>query len=217
MTMGRALIFVIVIGGAIALATALFPQIDLWVSGLFFTTGQGFWLGRVAALDLFRTLSMWPSWGFALYALALLILRFFRPQTKGMSNRAALFLLLGVLLAPLFTVNAVLKDHWGRARPAQVIEFGGPWTFTPWYRVGLECPENCSFVSGEMAGATYLFAPASLTPPPYRPYAYALVAVYAGAVGLLRIAYGGHFFSDVALSALVTLLILASLRRFLLR
>jgi len=68
-----------------------------------------------------------------------------------------------------------------------------------------------------MAGATYLFAPASLTPPPIRPYAYALVAVYAGAVGLLRIAYGGHFFSDVALSALFTLLILASLRRFLLR
>ncbi len=207
----------IALGGAVALATALWPGLDLWVTGLFYTPGDGFAATQHPALNLFRTVSMWPSWACGIGAGLFLIARLIRPQLPGPSNRAALFLLLGVLLAPVFAVNAVLKDHWGRARPAQVTQFGGPWAFTPWYRIGQQCPENCSFVSGEMAGATYLLAPASLAPPPVRPYAYAGVAVYAVIVGGLRIAYGGHFFSDVVLSGVLTALILAALHRFLLR
>ena len=45
---------------------------------------------------------------------------------------------------------------WGRPRPVMVTEFGGPWTFKPWYDPSGACPKNCSFFSGEGEGYSHL-------------------------------------------------------------
>ena len=76
------------------------------------------------------------------------------------------------------------------------------------------CDRNCSFVSGEASSAIWLLAVALLLPrgpsasgrPPDRGL--------RGAPLLNRIAFGGHFLSDVLLSFGLTLLLVAVLHRF---
>ena len=60
-----------------------------------------------------------------------------------------------------------------------------------------------------------MVAPASVLPPPWR--APAIVAAFAFGVGagLLRMAFGGHYLSDVLLGGLVTLIVIEVVRRLL--
>ena len=57
---------------------------------------------------------------------------------------------------PGLVVNGVLKAFWGRARPSQILEFGGAAQFTPPVQIADQCARNCSFVSGEASGVTML-------------------------------------------------------------
>ena len=198
-----------IVGLLTAAVFAIWPELDLFTSGLFFRPGIGFWENAVPALDLIRTYSMWPAFVIGIGSAVLLPLRLVFVQTFSFVDwRPLVFLLTSVLLAPLLLVNAILKDMWDRARPVQVHEFSGPWNFTPWYRVGMECDTNCSFVSGEMSGAMWLLAPAALLPEKWRNLGYGLVLVYSAFIGLMRVAYGGHFLSDVLLSAVLTYFII---------
>ena len=54
-----------------------------------------------------------------------------RRPVAGLDAKAWLFLFLGLLVGPGLVVNGILKDHWGRARPAEIIEFGGTAHFSP--------------------------------------------------------------------------------------
>ncbi|MGD0024233.1 MAG: phosphatase PAP2 family protein, partial [Xanthobacteraceae bacterium] len=112
-------------------------------------------------------------------------------------GRAALFLVLTLALGPGILANEVLKDHWGRSRPIDVTEFGGTDRFTPWWDPRGECPNNCSFIAGEPAGAFWTLAPAALAPPQWRLPAYGAALAFGAAIGVLRVAGGGHFFTDV--------------------
>ncbi len=58
-----------------------------------------------------------------------------------------------------------------------------------------------------------MVAPASVLPPPWR--APAMVAAFAFGFGasLLRLAFGGHYLSDVLLGGLVTLIVIEIVRR----
>ena len=46
-------------------------------------------------------------------------------RSPGVPGRAAVFLVLSLLLGPGLLVNVILKDNWGRPRPGSVVEFGG--------------------------------------------------------------------------------------------
>ncbi|HLN07736.1 MAG TPA: phosphatase PAP2 family protein, partial [Xanthobacteraceae bacterium] len=116
-------------------------------------------------------------------------------------------LLVTLALAPGLMANGLLKEHGGRSRPIDVKDFAGTDRFVPWWDLRGECPQNCSFVSGESSGAFWAFAPASLAPAQLRPLAYGAVIVFGSAIGALRMAFGGHFFSDVAFAGVFTFLI----------
>jgi membrane-associated PAP2 superfamily phosphatase len=103
-------------------------------------------------------------------------------------------------LGPGVLTNLVLKEHWGRARPIDITELGGDYRFTPWWDPRGDCPDNCSFVAGEPSGGFWTLAPAALAPPQLRLLAYGGALAFGTAVGLLRIAGGGHFFTDVVFS-----------------
>ena len=45
-----------------------------------------------------------------------------------------LFVVLTLAVGSGLITHAILKDHWGRPRPRQVIEFGGEQKFRPFYR-----------------------------------------------------------------------------------
>jgi membrane-associated phospholipid phosphatase len=114
-----------------------------------------------------------------------------------MSPRAAVFLVTTLILGPGLLVNVTLKDYWPRSRPIDVPAFSGSERFVPWWDPRGACPKNCSFVAGESAGAFWTLAPASLAPPPWRALAYAAAVAFGAGVGMLRIMFGGHFFTDV--------------------
>lgn len=139
----------------------------------------------------------------------------FRPGARmPVSVRDALWMLTTAGLANGLLVNLVLKEHWGRARPHQTLEFGGAGTFTPAWTMSDACASNCSFVSGEAANAFWMLTALCLVPAGYRAPAGAFLVVLAGTVAFNRVAFGGHYLSDVVLSGLMVLTIAAVLRFF---
>jgi lipid A 4'-phosphatase len=89
-----------------------------------------------------------------------------------------------------------------------VSEFAGDQQFVPWWDPRGGCGRNCSFFSGEGATAFWTLAPAALAPPSWRPLAYAGAVVFGSVTSGLRMAFGGHFFTDVAIAGLVTFLVI---------
>lgn len=202
---------VLVLAAAIAVV-AIFPEADLVVARWFWTPADAFWLSGHGWAALLRRVSMWPTIGLGIAALVSVLQHILAPSSRQfMTARAAVFLFLTVVAAPVVLVNGVLKEHWDRARPVHVTELGGPWRFTPWWRPGdgTECRTNCSFISGESSGAAWLAAPALLAPPAVRPAALAAVAAYTVLISALRMGFGGHFLSDTLIATLLTLLIVA--------
>jgi len=117
----------------------------------------------------------------------------------GLTRKALVFLTLSLAIGPGLLVNATFKDHWGRARPMQIVEFGGTQKFTPAFVITDQCARNCSFTSGHASAGFYLFSFAFLL---RRRRAIAIVSAGAlgGLIGLGRIAQGSHFLSDVIFS-----------------
>src|SRR5205807_1657426 len=60
----------------------------------------------------------------------------------------------------------------------------------------------------EGATAFWTYAPAALTPPAWRPLAYAAATLFGVTASVLRMAFGGHFFTDVAAAGLVSFLVI---------
>ena len=202
-----AVILVAIILAAVLIATALLPQIDVRLARAFYGGAEkGFALRSQSALILLRELGYYlPIVVLVLTGLVFLLGK--RKPRAGaiLSGRRFAFLALSFALGPGLMVNGVLKEASHRPRPAQLVEFGGMSPFRAWYRLDGACEHNCSFASGEVAGATWLFAPASLLPPPWRALAIGLSSGVTVAVAALRMAFGGHFISDAAAAVLVTL------------
>jgi lipid A 4'-phosphatase len=120
-----------------------------------------------------------------------------RGGLVGLAQARWCFLAAMLAIGPGLVANVILKDNWGRARPRQVVEFGGTKQFTPPLVPARECARNCSFVSGEASSAYAPFFAAALLLPQFR------LALIAGgtlsglAAGLIRMSQGGHFLSDV--------------------
>ena len=198
------------------------PQMDLGFSSLFYTPGQGF-------IDLetrssSRTLPFlpWITKGFVAISVLLLIRniiaswRHRQTTTLPVSTRTILFLLFTLGLGPGLMVNVILKDQSGRARPYQIQAFGGDKTFTPIFAATAQCQRNCSFVSGDAALGYFFFAFAFVARK--RRAAIALSAYTLGtAIGLVRIAQGAHFLSDVIFAGFFTILVAWILSILLLR
>ncbi|WP_354435611.1 phosphatase PAP2 family protein [Martelella mangrovi] len=109
--------------------------------------------------------------------------------------------LVALFIGPGILVNWILKEISHRPRPRNTDLFGGLHPFVPAGDFSGSCISNCSFVSGESAAAGWLFCYAIflvpnrlkllLSPP--------LIAVSISAP-VMRVAYGGHYVSDVVLA-----------------
>lgn len=180
-----------------------FPAIDLIVSGWFYSSSGGFTLASDPALRLLRASSDWVIIGVVLIALFCIFRQVVPGPVVWSRIRAPVWLLAGMALGPGLLVNGLLKTYWGRPRPIQIDAFGGDamhqkvWVVSDW------CDRNCSFVSGEASAAAWLVAAALVTPRRIRPAATLIALVYAGALSLNRIAFGGHFLSDIVFAWLI--------------
>jgi len=210
------LLVVLALAIAIGAIFAVFPDLDLRIARLFFEPRERwFALTRYIFVDghmwllRLRDATMWLVAALALAPVAALILKLLRPtKPMLMSPRSILFLLGTLALAPGVLANGVLKEHWGRPRPIEVREFTGNETFVPWWDPRGTCDQNCSFISGEGSGAFWTLAPAALAPAPVRAAAYAAALAFGAAVGVMRMAVGGHFFTDIAFAGVFTFLII---------
>src|SRR5438874_12246030 len=194
----------------IGLLFGIHPELDLKLAALFYdAAAKSFPLKLNALAAIARDGAMWIAWGLALPAIAALVIKLARPDKPLLiSGRAIIFLLVTLVLSAGVLTNLTFKSYWGRPRPVVVTEFNGPAPFVAWWDPRGTCGRNCSFFSGEGATAFWAYAPAALTPPPWRPVAYAAATLFGITTSLLRMAFGGHFFSDVAIAGLVTFLVI---------
>jgi lipid A 4'-phosphatase len=194
----------------IGLLFGIFPELDLKLAALFYdSAATSFPLKRSALAAFARDSAMWIAWAIALPALASIVVKLVRPDRPMLiPARAAVFLLVTILLSAVVLTNLTFKSHWGRPRPVVVTQFNGPWEFVPWWDPRGACERNCSFFSGEGATAFWTYAPAALTPPAWRALAYTAATLFGIVTSVLRMAFGGHFFTDVAAAGLVSFLVI---------
>jgi len=193
------------IGLAIAFALAwmftLWPQLDLRASALF-RDAHGAFIGDSlpGVRVLYRAIPI-TGWLYALAGpvIALAWIRRQHPLGRRWSRRLAALAWVSLLGSGLL-INAGLKEHWGRARPIQVSEFGGAQHFSPALAPTDQCRHNCSFVSGHAASGYVLMAVGLMGTVATR-RRWLLVGLAWGAIaGLARVAQGGHFLSDTLFS-----------------
>ncbi|KIL99787.1 Phosphoesterase PA-phosphatase related [Paramagnetospirillum magnetotacticum MS-1] len=197
----------------------LFPAIDIGTSALFYdAAGRGFPF-RVHPLGEFarKTLPIFLFIAAGLIALGGAASALLKRPVAGIDPRKALLVVVSLALGPGLMVNVVLKDNWGRPRPSTIAEFNAGHTpalrYTPPLIISDQCPDNCSFPSGHAALGFWTVSLALMAPPRRR-----RIAVMAGlgfglAMGLVRIAQGGHFLSDVAYSGVIVVGLIMGLHR----
>jgi lipid A 4'-phosphatase len=206
---------------AATLATLLFlgnPDIDLAASRLFYAGNAVFVGQHLAWVDALRDAFRGLFIGAIAFCVAGLLLTWqVRPQWLHLRKLHWVFLAACLAVGPGLVANLILKDHWGRARPRQAVEFGGTKAFTPPLLPARQCPRNCSFVSGEAASTFVVpYALAILIP------RWSVVLVTAGtagglAAGVVRMAQGAHFLSDVVFAGVFMALVVLLLRALILR
>lgn len=198
---------------------AVWPGLDLALSGLFYRPGAGFAAQDQPLAEAFRQAVWNLSIGLVVASALCLVAALAGYRALGLPPRLWVFILSLYALSTGVLVNGILKAYWGRARPAQVTEFGGDARFTPAWQVSDQCESNCSFVSGEVSGTVALSVGLWLIldalAPRLGPGVVRLGRVIALAlpvlVALQRVASGRHFVSDAVLSALFTLMVAAAL------
>lgn len=204
------LIIALGLAAFVGLLFGFYPELDLKLASLFYDTAtKSFPLKSNTVAEFARDAAMWIAWGLATPAIVALVVKLVRPDRPLLiSGRAMVFLLATLLLSAGVLTNLTFKSYWGRPRPVVVTQFNGPEQFVPWWDPRGSCDRNCSFFSGEGATAFWTYAPAALTPPAWRPLAYAAATLFGVVTSGLRMAFGGHFFTDVAIAGLVTFLVI---------
>jgi lipid A 4'-phosphatase len=205
---------------------ALWPGLDLWVARLFFDPQGAFTAFDTGLPNLIR-LAIWRASELllALAIAATIIGLWTKAPVLQVPRQVWTYVLLLYLLAPGILVDVVVKRIWGRARPADVTEFGGNLLFTPPHQLAHQCARNCSFVAGEMAGSMALAISLFLILRQFRTrlhmtqYRVAQILIFAVPLysGFQRIAGGRHFLSDVIFAGLLVLFVAEILRPLVLR
>ncbi|WP_305987903.1 phosphatase PAP2 family protein [Roseibium sp. MMSF_3544] len=195
--------------GAVSLFFLIFPNVDFWASGLFYSDVSGFWAQNDAFLRDVRHLGPFLVRVIAVTCLGVLLLKLLVPgRPPLMPLRQPLFLLSTLILGPGILVNSILKNNWGRPRPRYVEEFGGDLPFQPVWKITDYCQHNCSFTSGEASAAIWLTSVAFLVPATWRKAVLLFVLPLCLILSVNRVAFGGHFLSDTLLSWGLTLLLI---------
>lgn len=213
----RPLLFVLAALAAVSLVFVLAPGLDLTVSRLFYDPVSVSFIGAGGIVEFVRDVGRYIVWLFAIAIGLSILTKVAVPKSPLLvSPRAILFLLASLAIGPGLIVNAILKNQWGRARPREILEFGGDATFSPAWWPSDQCNLNCSFVSGEAAWAFFLVSLVFIVPKGWRPAAAIATIAFAALISATRIAGGGHFLSDVVIAWLVVLLVIVAFYRLIL-
>jgi lipid A 4'-phosphatase len=204
------LVIALAVAAVVGLVFGIWPDLDLKLAALFFDPERdGFWRAYYPPVLRLRDVVTWLIALVSMPAFLALACKLLWPQRPLLiPGRAVVLMIVTLALAPGVLANLVLKEHWGRPRPIDVAEFGGDEHFRPWWDPRGDCPKNCSFIAGEPTGAFWTLAPAAVTPPQWRAIAYGSALAFGAAVGVLRMAAGAHFFTDVVFAGVFSFLVI---------
>jgi membrane-associated phospholipid phosphatase len=205
-----------------------FPQIDVMIADAFFNRSDcitGDLPGRICGtfppsedfyLQIARRVLFYMP---AFFAIVLIVVLVKNLQQHGATycaerTRQCWIALVALIAGPYLLVNLILKSVSGRPRPYETDIFGGDKLFAAAGSFDGACYNNCSFISGEAAGAGWVACLIFLVPARYRPYvAPPLIAVTLVSPAL-RISFGGHYFSDALLGFLSSAVVYAGVTAY---
>jgi membrane-associated PAP2 superfamily phosphatase len=180
------------------LAIASWVPRDLSVAAVLPASSWAWPAGNVFPWNILYRWAAIPATLISVFALVVLVLGFFTHRYAAW-RRSAVFILLFIALGPGLVVNVLLKEHFGRARPREIIEFGGSHQFTQFWQPG-DAGENSSCPSGHAAIAFCVMAPWFALREKHRVAAAGFLMLgttFGFLVGIARILQGGHFVSDI--------------------
>ncbi len=203
----------LILGLASVLLFWSYPELDLTVSRFLYLPDHKF-VGRFSpAFSAARLLFNIVFYGVcALALIGSVMTRFAGRQWLEISSYKWLYLGVCILAGPLVITNLGFKDHWGRARPNSVVEFGGNKSFSPPLSRSEQCEKHCSFVSGEASGIYVICFAAAFIFPSFAG-TWVLTGILLGsAAGFVRMAQGAHFLSDVIFAGILMALTAAAVQ-----
>lgn len=196
-----------------ALPIVFFFPVDIWITNLFYNADIGFYFKANGFEQFYKNAFKKVT---LVLAIAYLLFLGWRVLSARVSERQRviewLYTFAVLVVGPGLITNALFKENWGRARPRQIVEFGGSAEFSYPFQIVNECASNCSFVTGDASIGFALVAFALIAPLNRRRWV--KWAVVLGAfLGLCRIAVGAHFFSDVIYCGVFNILVSLALYR----
>jgi membrane-associated PAP2 superfamily phosphatase len=202
----------LIAGAVVGIVFGIHPRLDIAIAAWFYDPVTHAFAGKTEWIDHVRDAATALIALLVAPAIVAILGKLVMPKRRMLiPGRAALFLSVSLALGPFFLANVVLKDHWARMRPIDVVQFGGADRFTAWWDPRGPCPDNCSFIGGEAATAFWTLAPAALTPPQWRPLAYGAALGFGSGIGVLRMAGGGHFFTDIVFAGVLMFVVVWAL------
>lgn len=180
------------------------PSMDMAFSRYFFD-GSQFPLRHNGILQALRQANFWAGGIIITVSMVLVVSRHLR-RVIGIELRSAFVPLITYCVGVGLIVNAFLKETFGRARPRDTFGLGGDQPLSAAWEFSQACTSNCSFTSGEAAGAMAMLSLVYLIPARrklMRRMAQVILGILAVALSFNRILFGGHYLSDVVLSALI--------------
>jgi len=181
---------------------SLTSNVDMGLEKVFYSPSRGFFLRYSQPWLFLYKYGVIPSIALSIGG-AIVFLLSFRVRRLKTHRRAALYLVMVMLIGPGLLVNLILKEHWGRPRPRQIKEFGGNERYVPPGKMG---PGGHSFPSGHASAAFYLITPFFILRKRNRKLALSSLLFglcYGSLMGIGRMIQGAHFFSDILFSAAI--------------
>lgn len=186
------------IGVLLTLATSLF-DLDMRFGHALYNTETGHWLlDKIKAERYVFRYSPIPSFLCFGYGLVVAIGSIWVERWRRL-RRVGACLALAMLLGPGLVVNGIFKEFYGRPRPKQTVEFGGEMQYRPVWIVGIP-HEAKSFPCGHASIGFYFIVFYFIYRRRNRRAARGWMAfglVFGVVIGAIRMAKGGHWFSDV--------------------
>jgi lipid A 4'-phosphatase len=200
---------------------AFYPKIDLQVSSYFFSDGKFFLRENIVSLIIYYsvrviTISICGLFLFSLFfdylngflsrvfpSIIYNFLALIRKFVK-FSKKQIIYILLVVIITPGIMVHWVMKPVWDRARPVNIVEFGGQKEYTNFYHLRAGQDGN-SFPSGHASMAFSMVAFAYIVSQRNRQKVFILSFGYGLIASICRVVQGGHYLTDVTFSAILTL------------
>ena len=177
----------------------LWPQVDLWTSAQFRNANGVFVDDQRAWAYAFYLAMPKIGWAYFIAALVAIVLGRRWPQRvpfRWRRRAASLALVSGI--GSWLVVNVLLKEHWGRARPREVVELVA--TARHHFSLALvptdQCLHNCSFTSGHAASGFVIMAVGLMGPVAVRRRWLAIGLAFGALASAGRIVQGAHFLSD---------------------